>query len=337
MRTRARLARAWFFAFGVLASVLASTQARAEPAQRVALVGHDPELRAALDVALAAWEVEIVDADSPGPGATMPIAANDAEALAKRTSTDAVVWISTAPGGAYAVWIYDARARHTSSRALRSPPPFDAPSAAAVALSVKTLLRSSSVAPPTERFGATAAVAASATTPPSWWVGTALGARALASDIASIEPRGGVSVAWYPRGATFGVALTSLTGTGLRVDSDRLSGKVTSSEVGVSLRARLPFAAKLSVEPRVGASVHVVSLRGVLPATLASVDVTRVDTSIDAGALVAWRVATYLEIGASGIASYYARYQRFLVDAQPIFALSPLDATLALELRVGLP
>ena len=125
----------------------------AAAAHRVAAVDPDPQVARALDVALSPWDVTLVEVHLESPGASMPIALDRARSIAQDSRADVVVWVSSTDDG-FAVWIYDAASDHASARKIDQAPPFDGPTAAGVALSVKTLLRGTVVAPPPERFGA---------------------------------------------------------------------------------------------------------------------------------------------------------------------------------------
>ncbi|HMI92489.1 MAG TPA: hypothetical protein VK509_14040, partial [Polyangiales bacterium] len=142
-----------------LAAVLGTRVQAQDAAPRVALVEPGSELEAAARAALEPWGVELAIVSGPSPGATAPDSNEAARALASAHGASAVVWVSEHEGG-HALWVYDLATHHLIERALATGPPFDGATAAAVALSLKTLLRHSAAAPPQERYGAS-----SATTP----------------------------------------------------------------------------------------------------------------------------------------------------------------------------
>ncbi len=133
---------------GQIGGVRAQTTER-----RIALVDRGEELADAVRIALEPWSVTFVIVTDQSPGPTAPMANQLARELALHHGAGAAVWISQHERG-YALWIYDVASNHAVSRRLTTPPPFDAPAAAAVALSVKTLLRHSASAPEGERYGA---------------------------------------------------------------------------------------------------------------------------------------------------------------------------------------
>jgi hypothetical protein len=146
-------------AFAAAASTAAQTRSRSQD-ERVVLVTPGVALEGAARTALEPWGVEILVVDAPSPGAAAPHVHEAARALALAHRVGAVVWVSEHEQG-HAVWVYDLEKHHVVARPLVGPPPFDEPAAAAAALSVKTLLRHSATAPPSERYG-TAQAAGSA-------------------------------------------------------------------------------------------------------------------------------------------------------------------------------
>ncbi len=116
---------------------------RASP-KVVVLSGH-PTLDRAVRMSLAPWSMRLEVVDARSPGSSMPISAVRARVLAHELGADALVWISESADGA-ALWVHDARTGNVTARAAPTPP-FDMPTAAALALSVKTVLRVAGLAP----------------------------------------------------------------------------------------------------------------------------------------------------------------------------------------------
>jgi hypothetical protein len=127
-------------------ALLRTASVAAEGQHRLAVLGPDEELFRAISLALSAWGVETVQSDLPPPEASQPEAVERATELARQLGVEAVVWISRTERGSL-VWVFDARAGDVTTRILAQTPPFDSAAAAAVALSVKTVLRSTVVAP----------------------------------------------------------------------------------------------------------------------------------------------------------------------------------------------
>jgi hypothetical protein len=120
---------------------------------RVALLDPDPNLLAAVSVALSPWGLRVVPAaGSPAPSDTTS-ATEGARAIARVEAARDVVWIHAAPGGQVSLWLYDAQTEQLTVRPLRQVPPYNEAAAAAVALTIKTLLRATRAATPEERTG----------------------------------------------------------------------------------------------------------------------------------------------------------------------------------------
>lgn len=150
--------RAWrLIRAGVLAAALpcvpmAASTAHAAPddvgahgSPKVVVLSGNPTLDRALRMSLSPWRMRLEVVTARSPGSNMPISAMRARVLAQELSADALVWIAETPEGA-ALWVHDARTGNVTARTTPSPP-FDIPTAAALALSVKTVLRASGLAP----------------------------------------------------------------------------------------------------------------------------------------------------------------------------------------------
>ncbi|MEO8181721.1 MAG: hypothetical protein ABI895_23050 [Deltaproteobacteria bacterium] len=111
----------------------------------VLFAGH-PTLERAMRRALVPWHMRVAVIDRKSPGSSMPRSSVRARALVAELGADALVWISTGPEGT-ALWVEDAQSSNLITRAIADPP-FNEPLAAALALSVKTILASSGWAPP---------------------------------------------------------------------------------------------------------------------------------------------------------------------------------------------
>src|SRR5689334_6814266 len=113
-----------------VAVLLATTTAFAER-RRVVLCGaEDPRFFRAVEVALGAWDIELVY-DSAQPGSTLPKASHTAASLAKENQAAGVAWIDAAEERA--LWVYDVASDQIVARYLDRAPPFDEATAAAVA------------------------------------------------------------------------------------------------------------------------------------------------------------------------------------------------------------
>jgi len=142
--------RLWvLFALVVLALPFGRDVVAAE--NRVALVDPAPGVLDAIAVALSPWGLRVIPVAGPIPSTDVGTATAAARALARDRNAGAIVWIASPPGAGASLWLYDAQSEQMMVRPLSQAPPFDDAAAAAVALTVKTLLRSTSVAPVKER------------------------------------------------------------------------------------------------------------------------------------------------------------------------------------------
>jgi hypothetical protein len=143
----------------VFSTLLAAGTAHAAPddvgahaSPKVVVLSGNPTLDRALRMSLGPWRMRLEVVSARSPGSSMPISAMRARVLAQELSADALVWISDTSEGA-ALWVHDARTGNVTARSTPSPP-FDIPTAAALALSVKTVLRASGLAPEGRDAGA---------------------------------------------------------------------------------------------------------------------------------------------------------------------------------------
>ena len=140
--------------YGLACLLLSASPALAEQ-RRVALVDADPQLERAVLLSLSPWGVDTQVTHEASPGATRAEAGPRAAALSRKLDASVLVWVSPAAQGAL-LWIYETESGELSVRELAEAPPFGSEQAAAVALSIKTLLRTTDVAPQSERVAATA-------------------------------------------------------------------------------------------------------------------------------------------------------------------------------------
>jgi hypothetical protein len=340
----------------VLALLLLPRAAHAER-KAVVVIGGGRAFKDALTTALEPWHLEIVAGDAPAPKAAMPRAQTEAKAIADRLGAAGVVWISAADDER-ALFVFDGEKDVVISQSLASTLPFDPPTAAAAALSVKTLLRSSHVAPASERIGAEAAPpppppAQTTTEPPPRGPDADVsprpheellppirielggGARAIAGDVdARIDAGGSV---FFGPARRWGVGLLVHGGPGLGVDGDRFRGRFDELAVSPSLRLRLPLGGPIVLEPRAGVTLHATSIDGVAVATARAAKESRLDGSVDAGAVLDVMVGRATSVGLALDASYVLRWQRYLVDGTSVLELHPFQAAAGLRLATALP
>jgi len=320
--------REWGVATMAALACLGLGRTAAAAAHRVAAVDPDPEVTRALDVALSPWDVTLVEVHLESPGATMPIAVDRARSIARDVSAEVVVWVSSADDG-FAVWIYDAASDHASARKLDQSPPFDGPTAAGVALSVKTLLRGTIVAPPPERFGAS-------TQEGPWRLGLSAGASSRMTATSPLEARFGAQASAWAR--YWGALLDVESGPGVHPANAALAGTLVDTAVRVALAARWPPSTTVAIEPSVGGALHWVRLGGVVVANTSPVAIDRLDVAIEPRlavdvALAGGRLHLAPWVGASVL----TRWQRFDVHGVAVLELAPLSLQGALCAEIPLP
>lgn len=328
----------------VLASLSTAAPAFADET-RVAIVG-DPALVRAVEVTLQPWGVVVV-ADSDAVGATMPGAAESAALVATRDHANAVAWISDSNGDT-ALWVYDASEHKVASRPLRKKPPFDDATAASIALSIKTLLRLTSVAPPAERFGAKRSgpngeIESPGDLPPAsptpiteashpLIVEVTTSARFAQTDAAVAEPRAMLGIFWAIRDLSIGAEFS--LGPGVGVSTPRFDARIGDFTIAAHARYALKTG-PIRIVPELGPSGHVEFVDGAFQG--APVHTLRLDPALDAGVLVAYAFSSRAYLGVHGSASWLLRFQRFTVDGVQALGGSPIIADVGLRLGVALP
>ena len=135
-------------------SALAAPASAATPARgrRVVLLETPAALERALRTALMPWGMRVARSQTrarPRP----PKSPEQARSLARRLRADALVWLAPALQR-HELWLYDGSNGTLTTRSV-PPPPFDETRAAALALSVKTELRTTSSSGFTARISAT--------------------------------------------------------------------------------------------------------------------------------------------------------------------------------------
>jgi hypothetical protein len=257
----------------VLLSFLVPHLAHGE-VRRVAIVGAASGLVPAVDTALSAWAVEVVSVGGESPGGSMPSSGDRAREIANSNTAGAVVWMSVGESDS-ALWMYDSESDRVMARRLVRPPPFDDPTAAEVALSVKTMLRHSAVAPKRERLAP----------PPDPGLSERLrvdgmtGIRLHGTGLADPEMRFGFAV--LGRLANYlGVYGSLRTGAGLAVDHPDFSGRLNDLGLALGVRGIVPLG-RFSLAATAGPSLHISKLEGTLMATSNAATQRRLNPGMD--------------------------------------------------------
>jgi hypothetical protein len=332
----------------IVASQALTSRALAQhaPRPRVALVAPNPALERAARSSLEPWDIEVLVVPPPSPGATMPGTSEAARAVAASHRAAAVVWLSEHESG-FALWIYDRQADRVTARRLPGPPPLDEPGAAAVALSIKTLLRHSAVAPARERFGSSAAPLLSAAHAPR---SASESARSSVLDLearaalrlgrarpGAPELRSGFGLLWWPGSDWAGLSVRAAFGPGVLVHDTRLRGRLTDAELTVAGAARYELTRTVRLSASAGASAHFLLLDGVVLAAARPARALRLDPALTAELGSDWLVTRWLRIGPRASVSWLLRRQRYLVRGDGVLTLSTLAFEAGLALAATLP
>jgi hypothetical protein len=313
----------------LIAVVTAPRAASAATSPRVLYLGADPELSRALEVALGPWGVTVVATrDTP------PENWAAAGELATVVDADALVWIATVSGGP-ALHVYDRTVQQLVLvvRPLDEAPPYDAPAAAAVALTVKTVLRLGRVAPAEERVAVTdGAWRSRRPTNPRWRVDSALGSRIAGDDA---ELRSTIGLTWSPGGGRLGLGATVALGPGVAVDVPEFAGRHTGTGFAAAAHWRFPSDG-VFFEPALGLTVSRATLDGVALGSDVRAHVVRWNPGAVAQLALGARTG-HVELALVGAAGLTFRRQRFLLDGDLLYEVPALDWHLGLRLSVMIP
>jgi hypothetical protein len=330
--------------------LLWSQVAFAEP-KRVLLISGGNSFEDALRVALSPWNLSVKRVEASAPTPSMPSAVEAAQVLAMQYQALGVVWISTDATG-HALWAYDADTHQVVTRSVPRPPPFDPPSAAAAALTVKSLFRASTVAPIEERLGAEAVRETPQFSPPP----RAEEQRVPEAPTPIVKPAPslalelGVGPRFLGAGTDFRIAagaalrmtpnvtllLETRAGPGLGVEHPLFSGRFVDVTVPLWARYSFPLSERFALSPQVGPALDVSWLSGLARGAQEGVSKVRADGLFNIGLLFEVAATRSLRFALEGLLSYRLRYQRYLVNGQPIFALQPLEPSLALRVSGGI-
>lgn len=285
----------------------------------VLLVDPPEGLEKATRTALDPWNIEIEVVSGMVLEPIMPDSSDAARALAKEHDARAVIWIGRSAKGS-SLWAYDSKDDRVVVRRLSPEPPFDAASAAAVALSIKTLLRHSDVAPKEQRFGSQAPKPITITRDFRF---EALGAgRYTDSEAESTQLRLGLGLAYRWHGG-LEVHTQLRLGTGLEVGNDAISGHFSDLTWSAGLRYLFDVGA-LQVGPTAALSLHFSSIEGTLPGG-ANVSASRVNPSVDLGGMARYWLSERIGLGVDLQAAVLLQRQRYLVGGEPVLTLPLAD------------
>jgi hypothetical protein len=310
---------------------------------RVAAIDPDAELARALNIALSPWGTTVTKVQLD---ASAPIVAERARAIAEETHADVVMWVSEHHGH-YAVWIYDVASDHTSLRDLTMSPPFDATTAASVALSIKALLRLTVVAPPRERFGA-----AAARPEPDWVFGLSTSLADHEGSQSLLEPRGALYASYWPPMFShhLGVELGISAGLGVAPqEATTKRGDIFNANLAdfggrAAVAAQTSLTNWLGVELSLGAALHVVNLHAEITDPNGPVPQTKRQSLMRADGgfepQVAFTIAIMhdtLRVAPWAGVTVLTVWQRFIVDGQVQLEVSPITVEGGIRAEVMVP
>jgi hypothetical protein len=322
------------FALGIAALALVLLLARhvSADASRLMLVDPDPELEAAVRAALGAWDTTVVAERTPGPGSTMPGSEDRARVLARERDVEAVVWISRSSEG-LALWMYDAKGERVVTRRLPVSPPFDAPTAASVALMIKTLLRHSVVPPSGERLEPAAAEP---------WLRVALlaGVRPKPTTLSRVEGRfGAAATAWpsWPGGPLeLGAGVEISSGPGLAVAAPSFEGRWTETLVLASLNGRLKLGSDLDLTVIGSSGFDVTRIEGAVVGPPGGVGAARTNAVVALHSELGYRLGRTLRPALRLGFVRPLRTQSYFVHGERVLGVAPVMLQALFVLEMGL-
>jgi hypothetical protein len=333
----------------------------------IVMVQPGEALERAARTALEPWGVKIVVVSGPNPGASAPRAIEVAQAMTAKQEVSAVIWLSEHEQRV-ALWIYDAASNQVIARPISSLPPFDEPVAAAIALSIKTLLRYSATAPAAERFGAQSPDTGSVAPPVESGDATVTqdasrepehravtnaagpgdlpkyrhyefevsgGMRFLRTRPADYEPRLGLGLTWWPSVSWLGIRLAGETGPGVAVSGASFQGRLVETQVLLSARLRGTLTEAWQVTLSLGGGVQLGLLDGSLLPEVQPTREVRVDPVLAIELQADWVISAWVRLGVRAGTSWM-RSRQFSVDGQRVLALTgeTLDARLVLGVSI---
>jgi hypothetical protein len=290
--------------------------------RRIALLHALPELQRSIDLALIPWDVEVVPVEDAPPDTSAPAVGAEALELARRHDADAIAWLVPGSGGAVpTLWFFDAKSLSMQSEPLPALPSDDPAELAAVALSLKTLVRSAQW-DPREPTAATPEVRRT-----GWETRIAIEAMdRIPWSGANAEPRAGLWASEWHGSQRFklGAALGASAGLGVTFDDGTSHGSLRDIDVRAAVGARVRLVEHLELEPRLGASAHVERAQITTAPPAMSETVSHVNPSLDAGVFLDWAVTRAFAWSIGGEVLDSLRYQRWLLGSEVVFAPSPV-------------
>ncbi|HEX3770786.1 MAG TPA: hypothetical protein VHV30_07980 [Polyangiaceae bacterium] len=323
---------------------------------RVLVIDVDSRVADALVVALSPWSLTVVRAPGPIPAPDFDAASARARVMAADQHAGAVVWLvpPRPPDEQPTLWVYDAQTLELTVRPLSVWAPFDDARAAAVALSVKTVLRASPLVAPEPAPEPPPAPPAVARPPPApvveaaepsagppartarWWFETFVGGRAPTG--ASVEARASVGGSFWPASLAghVGIGVDVQAGPGVSIATGRFQGELRQASVDVNARLRSPVTSWLALELDGGPGVVLASLDGQAAPGETSEHALRLDPALDLGAIADFTFTPRVSVGAQATGAAFLRFQRYSLDGGPLLDAPPIVMLFGARLSVGI-
>jgi hypothetical protein len=351
--------------FLTVAAMLLAPSARCQ-GRKVVVVDADPRVLAAIDVALSPWSLSVALAPGPLPEEDLDSASTQARAIAAEQGAGAVVWIGKprVVDETASLWVYDAQTRQLVVRPLTVAAPLNEARAAAIALSVKTILRSSPLAepevpvpapaavPPAPRAAPPAPVAREpaptpvSETPTAWRLEAIVGGRTPTGTANPVEPRAALGLSFWPRafGSHLGIGAVLEAGPGVPVEGRtsagqfQYHGQFRQARFEMAARVRATAGRWLAFEGQAGPALLLTSLDvdvdGFASTTLNDQKV-RANPTVNVGAVVDFALGLRLGFGLLVEASMPLERQRYLLQSAVTLDEPPVDLLFGARLSVG--
>jgi hypothetical protein len=328
-----------------------ASNVRAEE-RRVAIIDVDPSVGDAVVISLSPYGVAVVRVPGPAPDPNAPDAAGRGGQIAAEQGASAVVWMTPARDASEHgwLWLYDAETLELTMRPLAVAPPFDAAGAAAIALSVKTALRSSGLVAADPLPPPIAVPIAPTVTfvpeprplpPPeptrAFRLETFVGARGPTGVPDTLEPRASLGASAWPSAlhGWLGIGAAAQAGSGMDVNTNAFNGRFTLTSLVASLRLRGEVARWFALEFQAGPALILTSMTGNLPNQRVSAQ--RFDGALDFGLVADVALSRRFFIGPVVNGLWLMRFQTYgVAPTASVFVQPPFGAVFGLRLSAGL-
>jgi hypothetical protein len=330
-----------------------SSRVEDEHIDRIVLVGVGRELSCALVAALSPWGLEVMSAQASELGSSMPSTSLAAKTVADSHGARVVVWLARDAEG-YALWVYD----DSGDRAVARPvpdPPFHPSQAAALALSVKTVVRLVGLiaetppepvepgpGPQSQRVDRAPARPPGAPTAPAYWqLGVYAGARLGPFDFERPQGRFGVDLRWVPSGhwsvpsSAWWLSFGLESGESHGVSAPGFEGQASDAAAIGRGGFTVALGSRWSLGLSQAVAGHWVRVSGVATERGQKAAKTRVDPTLVSRAELELSVSqARLVLGVSG--SYWTRWHDYVLDGDTVLRMRPASVETSVVLRLPL-